>query len=147
MARNIVRFNPLAELDALQRQFFGDDSFSAFKGMSIPTTDVFTEDDKRMVVEVHLPNFDDEDIDISVDEGALVIQAQKRQKDEEKGKRYLVRESSTSFYRRIMLPERADEEHIEARFENGLLDVTIPFTEMPSPKKISIGAGSPAQQK
>lgn len=144
MARNIVRFNPFAELDALQRQFFGDDLFTAVRGAAIPTTDVYTEDDKRLTVEVHLPNFDQDDIHVDLDEGALVIQAEKRSREEDKGKKYMVRESSSSFYRRILLPERADESGVTARFENGMLTVTVPFAELPTPKRISIEGGGDA---
>jgi HSP20 family protein len=141
MARSIARFNPLAELDTLQKQFFGDDFLTRFSGASVPTTDVYMENDQQMTVEVHLPNFDEADIGISVDEGALVIQAEKRERDEDKKKKYMVRESSVSFYRRITLPERADQENINARFENGVLKVVVPFKELPSPKKIAINSG------
>lgn len=145
MARGVMRFNPFAELDALQRQIVGDDFFTPFRGVNVPTTDVYTEDDKRLTVEAHLPNFDENDININIDEGALIIQAEKHEKEEDKSKKYMVRESSTSFYRRIALPERADETNVEARFENGVLKVVVPFKELPSPKKISINAGSSQQ--
>jgi len=142
MARNLARFNPLAELDALQRQFFGDDFLTRFSGASVPTTDVYTENDKQLTVEAHLPNFSEADIGVNVDDGALVIQAEKREKEEDKKKKYMVRESSVSFYRRITLPDRADLDSIDARFENGVLKVVIPFEELPSPKKIAINSGS-----
>jgi len=135
MARNLVRFNPLAELDALQRQFFGDDVLSRFRGPGTPTTDVYTEGDKQLTVEAHLPNFNESDIDISVDEGALVVQAEKHEREEDKNKKYVVRESSTSFYRRIALPESADEDNISAEFENGVLKVVVPFKEAAATKK------------
>lgn len=141
MARNIIRFNPLAELDALQKQLFGDDFFTASRGVALPTTDVYTEGDSRLVVEAHLPNFDENDITINMDEGALIVQAERRQKEEDTNKKYMVRESSSSFYRRISLPERADEDNIQANFADGVLRVVVPFKELPSPKKIAINAG------
>jgi HSP20 family protein len=141
MARSIARFNPLAELDTLQKQFFGDDFLTRFSGPSVPTTDVYMENDKQMTVEVHLPNFNEADIGINIDEGALVIQAEKREREEDKQKKYMVRESSASFYRRIMLPDRADQENIDAQFQNGVLKVVVPFKELPSPKKIAIKSG------
>lgn len=147
MARSIGRFNPLAELDALQKRLFGDDFFTAFQGASMPTTDVYTEGDERFVVEAHLPYFDESAIDIDVEEGALVIHAEKREKEEDKDKKYMVRESSSSFYRRITLPERADEDNIQATFHEGVLKIVVPFKELPAPKKISIStnpASSPA---
>lgn len=141
---NLVRFDPFEELRALQRQFFGDDGFgSTSSGMGLPTTDVYTEDNKRLVVEAHLPHFDQDDVNISVHDGVLEIQAEKREKEEDKDrKRYVVRESSSSFYRRIRLPEVADEDSIDAHMDNGVLKVVVPFKELPAPKKIAIKAKS-----
>jgi len=129
MARNVVRYNPFRDLEALQRQFFGDDFLTPFRGVNLPTTDVYTEGDKQMVVEAHLPNFDQNDINVDIDDGALIIQAEKHEKEEDKNKKYMVRESSSSFYRRIVLPERADDARVDAQFDNGVLRITVPFTE------------------
>ena len=137
---NLVRFDPFAELTALQRQFFGDDFFTPTRGLRIPTTDVYTEGDKQLTVEAHLPNFEQKDIDIHVDEGSLVISAEKHEKEQDKDKKYVVRESSSSFYRRITLPERANTDSITADFENGILKLVVPFRELPAPKKIAISA-------
>lgn len=140
---NLIPFDPFAEMRALQRQFFGDDFFGMRQdSLTMPTTDVYTEDDKQLIVEAHLPHFDDKDINISVDKGVLEIQAEKHEKQEDKNKKYVVRESSSSFYRRISLPEQADQEHIDARIDNGVLKVTVPFKELPAPKKIAINARS-----
>lgn len=139
MARNLVRFNPFAELDELQRQFFEGGFPLRMRGVRTPTTDVYTEDDNRLTVEVHLPDFDEKDVNISLDEGALVIQADKHEKSEDdKKKNYVVRESSTSYYRRIALPDQADHDKIEAKFARGVLTVTVPFKALPQPKKIEI---------
>lgn len=138
MQNNIVKFDPFAQIQALQRQFFGDDWFTPFKGVNMPTTDVYTEDDKQLTVEAHLPNFDDKDIDVHVDGDALVIQAEKHEQEKDKNKKYVVRESSSSFYRRIQLPEVADSDNIDARMKDGVLKVIVPFKELPAPKKIAI---------
>lgn len=134
----LVRFDPFAELNALQKQFLGDDWASSLKGITIPTTDVYTNDGKELVVEAHLPNFNQDDISISIENGALVIQAEKHEKEEDKKKKYVVRESSSSFYRRIQLPERADGDAIEAHLDDGVLKVAVPLTPLPEPKKIAV---------
>ncbi len=134
---NLTRWDPFAELNALQKQFFGDDWMSPLKGVNIPTTDVYTKDNK-LVVEAHLPNFEQDDINIQVENGALVVSAQRHEKEEDKDKKYVVRESSSSFYRRIQLPERAAADDIQAHLDNGMLKVTVPLTPLPEPKKIVI---------
>ena len=136
----MTRFDPFEEMRSLQRQFFGkewDDLLSS-AGQMMPATDVYTKDDKELIVEAHLPYFDEKDVDISIDKGALVIRAEKHDKEEDKKKKYVVRESSNSFYKRIMLPEHADDEKVDAHLEDGVLMVTVPFKELPKPKKINI---------
>lgn len=138
MASNLVKFDPFAELNTLQRQFFGDDWLTPLKGVNIPTTDVYTNNDKELVVEAHLPNFSQDDVDIRVDDGALIIQAEKHEKEEDKKKKYVVRESSSSFYRRIALPDRADGDNVEAHLDDGILKVVVPLQPLPEPKKIAV---------
>lgn len=138
----LTRFDPFAELNTLQKQFFGDDLLSPFKGVNIPTTDVYTNDNNQLVVEAHLPNFNQEDVDIQVDDGALIIQAARYEKEEDKKKKYVVRESSSSFYRRIQLPERADVDKVEAELDDGILNVRVPLTPLPEPKKVAIESKS-----
>lgn len=134
---NLVKYDPFEQLRTLQQQFFGDDFFAPLKAASIPTTDVYTKDNE-LTVEAHLPNFSQDDIDICVDGGMLVIQAERHEKEEDKDKKYVVRESSSSFYRRVGLPERADTDKINAQLENGILHVSIPLAPLPEPKRIAI---------
>jgi HSP20 family protein len=134
----IVKFDPFAELQALQRQFFGDDWFTPTKGLQVPTTDVYTEDEKDLVVEAHLPHFTDKDVSVHIDKGILEIQAEKHEKEEDKKKKYVVRESSSSFYRRIRLPDTANEEAVEAHMEHGVLKVKVPLKQSPEPRRIAI---------
>lgn len=136
---NLIRWDPFAELSALQKQFFGDDWMSPLKGVNIPTTDVYTKDN-QLKIEAHLPNFEQEDVNINVENNTLVIHAERHEKEEDKDKKYVVRESSSSFYRRIALPERANTDKIEARLDDGVLKVSVPLTPLPEPKKIAIAA-------
>lgn len=135
---NLIKFDPFAEMQALQKQFFGDDWLTPIKSFQMPTTDVYTEDDKKLTVEAHLPNFEEKDVDVHIDGDTLVIRAEKHEQEKDKKKKYVVRESSSSFYRRINLPKIADENKIEAHFKNGVLTVNVPFKKLPNPKKIAI---------
>lgn len=134
---SLVKWDPFAELSALQKQFFGDDFMSSLKGVNIPTTDVYTKNNS-LIIEAHLPNFDQGDINIEAEENALVISAERHEKDEDKHKKYVVRESSSSFYRRVSLPKRANKDKINAQLEEGVLRVEIPLAPLPEPKKIPI---------
>lgn len=141
MAGSLSRFDPWAELSALQKQLFSEGIFGQGRR---PTTDIYTEDDSKLTVEAHLPGFADADIDIDVESGALVIRAEKHEKEEDKGKKYVVRESSSSYYRRIALPEQADEEAVQASFDDGVLRVTVPYKAVEAPRKVPITKGGPS---
>ena len=132
-----------SQLDEMFNNFFSGSNLPALTS-SMPATDVYTEDDKQLVAEVQAPGFKPEDIEINIREGVLEIKGQCLEKEENKdGKRsYVVRESSTSFYRSIALPKQADIDGISADFEDGVLKVSVPFKELPAPKKVAIGTGS-----
>lgn len=143
MARDLVNFDPFAEFQALQKRFFEDGPFAGLHSHDLPITDVYTtEDDKSFVVEAQLPEFSDKDVSVDIDDGTLVIQAQKQDRDEDKqhGKRYVLRESRTSVYRRIALPDQVDAENASASFDKGVLTVTVPLRALPAPKKIAISS-------
>lgn len=115
---------------------------------SLPSVDIYSTDDKHMVVEMQAPGFDPDDIELNVRDNVLEIRGEKHEKDEKKdGKRsYLVRERNSSFARRVVLPEGADADNISAELDKGLLKVTVPVNR-PEAKRIKIKAGSENAQK
>lgn len=135
----LMKFDPFAEITSLQRQFFGDDWTSSLKGINIPTTDVYTKNN-QLTVEAHLPNFEQSDVSVQVEGNNLVISAERHEKSEDKDKDYVVRESSSSFYRSLSLPERANSEKIDAHLEDGVLKVVVPLEPAPETKKIAISS-------
>jgi len=144
MAGGLGRFDPLAELSALQKQLFSEGLFG--RAGRMPTTDIYTEEDSKLTVEAHLPGFAQDDIDVDLDAGALVIRAQRHEKEEDKGKKYVVRESSSTYYRRVELPDQADADAATASFDDGVLRVTVPYKELPSARKIAITKGDSSDQ-
>ncbi len=148
---NIVRWDdPFAGLTSLHSQL--DDMFNNFFAdvpaastvHGIPAMDVYAEGDKQLVAEVHAPGFDKDDVEVNIHNGIMEIKGEKSEKTEDtkdKKRSYMVHESHASFYRRLVLPEYADTDHIDAQFENGMLKVTVPFKELPKPKKVAISAG------
>ncbi len=135
---NIITYDPFAEFRALQKQLFNDTFFDSNRALKAPTTDIWTEGDSKLMVEAHLPHFEQKDIEVQVDDGALVIRAEKHEQEKDKNRQYVVRESSSSFYRRIRLPQIANKDAIKAQMKDGVLTVSVPFNELPQPKKISI---------
>lgn len=129
------------ELDNLFNDFFKSMSPLSQTNFSLPSVDVYSEDENNMVVETQAPGFDRKDIEISVNNGMLEIRGKKTEKEEQKDKKrnYMVHESSASFIRRIVLPEGADAEKISAELDKGILKVTVPV-EKKEAKRIEIAA-------
>jgi HSP20 family protein len=145
----LVRWNdPFAGLTSMHSQL--DDMFNSFFGSgqlntgNAPAMDVYTEDDKQLVAEVHTPGFAKDDIEVNVHDGILEIKGEKHEQteDNDKKRNYMMRESHASFYRSIALPKVADEGGVSAQFENGVLKVQVPFKELPAPKRVAIGEGA-----
>lgn len=112
-------------------------------GFSMPSVDIYSEDDKHMVVEMHAPGFSEEDIEINVRNGILEIKGETANQKEEgdKKRNYLMRESRASFARRVVLPEGTNADNIEAELDKGILKITVPV-ERPEAKRISIKSNS-----
>jgi HSP20 family protein len=90
---------------------------------------------------VEVPGIDAKDVDVTIDEGVLVIKGEKKQEREEKEKGYLYSERSYgSFERRIALPANANAQEVKARAKDGVLQITIGKIEKPveSGRKIAI---------
>ena len=110
---------------------------------NLPSVDIYSPDNKHMVVEMQAPGFDPEDIELSIRDNVLEIRGEKSDRQEQDGKRsYMVRESNSSFARRVVLPEEADNENITAELDKGLLKITVPVNR-PEAKRIKI-SGSKA---
>lgn len=95
----------------------------------VPQLDV-VERDGRLVVRADLPGTSKDDVRVEVTEDALVIEGERRQEREVEGEGiHRAERSYGSFQRVIPLPEGVNAEAAEARFENGVLEVTIPIEE------------------
>ncbi len=107
-----------------------------------PAIDVVQEDGD-LVVRAELPGVKLEDVDMTVQRGVLTISGKREEQSEEERGGYLVRERrSGSFRRSLQLPEGVDEDSIHARFENGILEVTIKgAAAAQGPKRIEVEGG------
>lgn len=108
----------------------------------IPTTDIFARDGD-LVIRSELAGVRQEDIEISITSGMLVISGD-RKSDETEDVGYYVKERRYGHFRRTMsLPEGVDESKIEASFENGMLEIIIKGgATSTEPQRIQIKAGS-----
>jgi HSP20 family protein len=90
-------------------------------------------------IKAELPEVKKEDVKVSVDNGVLRIEGERRQEQEEKGKRFhRVERSYGSFLRTFTLPDNVDEAHVRADFKDGILCVRLQKSEKAKPKSIEV---------
>jgi HSP20 family protein len=103
-----------------------------------PAIEVFEKEDK-FVVKAELPGMKEEDIGVSVVGDTLTIKGERKAESEVKEEDYYCCERSYgSFFRSIAIPSNVDTKKIEASYENGVLEVSLPKTPEVKPKKISV---------
>jgi HSP20 family protein len=98
------------------------------------------------VVHAELPGLKPEDVKVELTEDALVIQGERKSQHEEKqGGVHRTERRYGQFYRAVPLPEGVNAEQVRAKFEHGVLEVTIPVPQQQSTRRqIPINASSQA---
>ena len=131
-------------LSGVISEFFDNDRFfegfpmNYFKGRfpsirsdawEFPAVNI-TEDSGNFRFEVPAPGFEKEHFRVNVENGVLSLSARKEEEKKEEKQNYLRKEFSyNSFSRSFRLPENSDPEKLEAKFENGMLKLTLPKRE------------------
>ncbi len=104
----------------------------------MPALDVH-ETDAEYAVTVELPGARAEDVTVEFQDGVLTIRGEKKsEREEKKEQRRFVERRYGTFSRSFSLPRDADGDRIEARFENGVLTLSIPKTEESKPRTVAI---------
>ncbi len=141
---NVVKgYNPFAELEELREQFSKLLNVQESKPNDIafiPTVNTREADD-AYYIEVDLPGVSKDDINIDVDDNTLTISGVRKVKEEHKDDSfYKVESVYGKFERSFSLPEDVDTDKIEAKHNNGVLEIKIPKIEKveKAPKKIEI---------
>lgn len=112
-----------------------DINFPAFTSIfSRPRIDI-TESDTEVIATAELPGVDKKDIEINVHDNVLEIRGQTSRQQEKDDRNYYISERYYgSFDRRIGLPAEVDSEKTTAKFENGILTITMPKLHPSKPK-------------
>ena len=143
----LVRWDPFRELeemsDRLNRVFTrptvrtnGKEQLTVADWM--PIVDI-SETDGEYLIKAELPEVKKEDVKVTVENGVLTLQGERRQEKEEKGKKYhRVERSYGSFVRSFTLPESIDESGVKAEYKDGVLNLHLPKSEKVKPKAIEV---------
>ena len=147
----MARFNdPFRGLTSLQDQMnrLFEDTFT--RGRSgqaeiatwAPAVDIY-ETENELVVKADLPDLQEKDIDVRVENNTLTIRGERRFEKEVNEDNYLrVERSYGTFTRSFSLPNTVNPEAIRAEYRNGVLTVRMPKREESKPKQIKINVSA-----
>jgi HSP20 family protein len=133
----MMRFDPFRDFDRLTRGVVSS------RGTGWISMDAYRQGD-QVVVNLDLPGVDPASVDVTVEKDTLTVKAERRW-DVAEGDRVLVSERPQgTFTRRLLLGENLDGERTEARYDNGVLTLTVPVAEQAKPRKVEITSGNGA---
>ena len=146
---NLTRWNPVNEFEDLMNRYNrmfglarsggereGKDLFS--RSDWAPAVDI-KETPEAFTIEAELPGMSKEDVKVTVHEGVLSIQGERKSEDETKDKKHhRIERFYGSFLRRFTLPDNVDENSVKANFKDGMLTLTLQKAEPKEPKAIEV---------
>ncbi len=113
---------------------------SAMATMILPID--LIDDGPQLIVQTNLPGLKPEEVSITVVGSTLTIKATLEKREEFPGSTVLRRERRTGVVARsITLPVEVEPDRAEAKFNNGVLTLTLPKSEAIRPKTIRVSAG------
>lgn len=144
---NLTRWNPINEFEDLMNRYNrvfglsraggeGKDLFN--RSDWAPAVDI-KETDQAFSIEAELPGMSRDDVKVSVHEGVLSIEGERKYEEEsEEKKLHRVERFYGSFVRRFTLPDNVDENSVKATFKDGLLTLTLQKAEPEQPRAIEV---------
>jgi HSP20 family protein len=147
----LVRWDPFRELEDMSdrlNRVFSRPGLSQTNGKEtmivadwIPAVDV-SETGGEFHIKAEIPDVKKEDVKVTLEDGVLTIQGQRKQEKEDKGTKYhRVERTYGSFVRSFTLPDLVDEEKVKAEFKDGVLTLQLPKSEKAKPKAIEVKVG------
>jgi HSP20 family protein len=145
---NLIKWDPFRELEDVSdrlNRIFGRSSSRAGSGQEMlgmadwtPSVDI-SETDTAYLIKGEIPGVKKEDVKVTVQNGMLTIQGERKMEREEKGKKFhRVERSYGSFVRSFRLPDDADENKVKAEFKDGMINVTLAKSAKAKTKAIDV---------
>lgn len=147
-----AKWSPIKELEDLQQRLTGwlgrppwRSETGGREALTVaewaPLVDI-SEDETEYLIKAELPDVPREAVKVSVENGVLAIQGERRFEKEEKNKRYhRIERSYGSFLRSFGMPEEVDPARVSAEFRDGILRVHLPKSEQSRPEAVEVKIG------
>lgn len=145
---DLIRHNPFNDLERMHRHMnhlldftfpgLGGHDTSLLEGYWVPAIDVHDKTNE-IIVTADLPGLSKDDIDIVIENNVLTIRGEKKYDASNKeGEAIRMERYYGSFYRAFTLPASVDANKVNAKFNNGVLELTIAKKEEARQKQIKI---------
>ncbi|MEX0686459.1 MAG: Hsp20/alpha crystallin family protein [Balneolales bacterium] len=141
----LIKFRPDMDYPSIPRrfsdmmdEFFNDSMTLGDRSGFVPGIDI-TEDDNQYNIHVTLPGMKKEDIKIDLEDRTLTISGERKQEKEDKNVKYHIIESRYGqFERSFTLPSNVDLDSLNAKYKDGMLNLTIQKVQKKMSKQIDI---------
>jgi HSP20 family protein len=139
--KSLTRLHSSADLENYLRGFRSPSVWANFETSAPDIRLDINEDDKAYRVKAEIPGVDKKDIDVSVEGNQVSISAEvKRESNKKEGEKEVCSERYYGqVYRAFALPADVDGNKVEARYENGVLTMTLPKKSNGQSHKIAVG--------
>jgi HSP20 family protein len=135
---------PFADFDQLRREMlrlfdtvagdtFGDVGAGVFPPMNI------TQDDDKFYVRAEMPGIKPNELSISANRNRVSLAGKREiQREDERMSYHRKERAEGTFNRTVTLPTNVDAEHVDARYVDGILTLTLPKAEEAKPRQIAV---------
>ena len=143
--RTIARWEPFRGVSTLQEQInrlfnhtFDRASQESSLSAWAPSVDIY-ETENELIIKADLPDLNEKDIDIRVENNMLTIRGERKFEQKVKEENYLrVERTFGSFSRSFSLPNTVNTEAIKAEYKQGVLSVELPKRAESKPKQVKV---------
>ncbi len=151
----LIRWEPVAELNTIQNEMnrlfntFFDQPAQNGRGSGttrrwLPAMDIIETAD-HYVLRADLPGLGDGDVNVQMEDNVLTVSGERRaERDEHQAGYHRLERGFGGFSRSLTLPDGVDAERIEAHFDRGVLEISIPKPEQKRPRTVQVNVGGPA---
>lgn len=144
----MIKWDPFRELEDVSNRLnriFGRSTARAESGQEMlavadwsPSIDI-SETDAAYLIKAEIPGVKKEDVKVTIQDGMLTIQGERKMEKEEKGKKFhRVERSYGSFVRSFRIPDNADENSVKAEFKDRMLNVTLAKSAKAKAKSVNV---------
>jgi HSP20 family protein len=145
----ITRWDPFREvvtmqnrLNSLFRDLNNDQDSPLTTAAFVPAVDIY-EDDKKVMLKLEVPGIEEKDLDVSVENNTLTVKGERKFESEEKEENFhRIERRYGSFFRAFTLPSTVDTEHVQAKYNAGVLKLELLKKPEAQPRQIKINVAA-----